>query len=128
MIKMAICTTLMAAKLEQPMQPNFNRMVRLVKSKWGVDTSRDELIEIEMNIIYTLDFNLTYTGPISFLERYLRVFNLDCVQTDRESFIIDGLARSFSRCFLRSHHYLRLKPSQIAAAAFTAAINIYKSQ
>jgi hypothetical protein len=79
MIKLAICTTLMGAKLEQPMQPNFNRMVRLVKSKWGVETSRDELINLEKNVIETLDFDLVYTGPIPFLERYLRVFNLDYV-------------------------------------------------
>ena len=31
LIMLAIIGTLMAAKLEQPIQPNFNRMVRLVK-------------------------------------------------------------------------------------------------
>lgn len=128
MIKLAICATLMSAKLEQPMQPNFNRMVRLVETKWGVLTSRDELIEMERDVIDALDFELHYTGPLPFLERYLRAYNLDCSRTDRESFIIGGLARSFCRCLLRSHIYLNLKPSQIGAAALTVAVNVCKSE
>lgn len=35
LIKLSIITTLMAAKLEQPMQPSYNRMVRLVGAEWN---------------------------------------------------------------------------------------------
>lgn len=40
LIKLAIICTLMSAKLEQPIQPNFKRMLRLCKTKWDVDGTR----------------------------------------------------------------------------------------
>ena len=40
LIKLAIICTLMAAKLEQPIQPSYNRMVRLVASEWNVTVSK----------------------------------------------------------------------------------------
>lgn len=77
LITLSVIATLMAAKLEQPMQPNFNRMVRLVKNKWDVTLTRLKLIELERDIIDKLDFELHYTGPLLFLERFLRIYNLD---------------------------------------------------
>ena len=52
-------------------------MCRLVKQKWDVDVTRDQLIALEERVIKTLDFGLHYTGPLPFLERYLRIYNLD---------------------------------------------------
>ena len=43
LIKLAICATLLSAKLEEHMQPNFNRMIRQVQRVWGVTTTREEL-------------------------------------------------------------------------------------
>jgi len=36
LIVLAVSATLMAAKLEEPLQPNYGRMVRLVKREWDV--------------------------------------------------------------------------------------------
>lgn len=52
-------------------------MLRLCKAKWDVDGTREELIALETKIIHTLDFELHYTSPLVFLERYLRLYNLD---------------------------------------------------
>ena len=40
LITLAVVATLMAAKLEEPLQPNYGRMVRLVKSQWDVQITK----------------------------------------------------------------------------------------
>ena len=76
LIRLAIICTLMAAKLEQPIQPSFNRMVKLVAEQWDVQLTRQDLLDMEENVIRTLDFDLRSVGPLLFLERYQRVFML----------------------------------------------------
>lgn len=60
----------MSAKLEQPISPSFNRMVRLVEDEWNISIIKQELIDLEESVIKTLDYELHYTCPIVFLERY----------------------------------------------------------
>ena len=47
LIKLSFVCILMAAKLEESVQPSFNRMVRLVKSEWNYETTKEELVELE---------------------------------------------------------------------------------
>ena len=47
LIRLAFVSILMAAKLEEPIQPSFNRMVRLVASEWNFETTKEEIIELE---------------------------------------------------------------------------------
>ena len=70
LIKLAIICTLMGAKLEQPIQPSYNRMIRLVATEWNVSVTKQELTDLEESIIRMLDFDLHFTGPITFLERF----------------------------------------------------------
>ena len=70
LIRLAIVSILMAAKLEQPIQPSFNRMVKLVAEQWDVKLTREDLLDLEESIIRTLDFDLRSVGPLLFLERY----------------------------------------------------------
>jgi len=77
LIKLAVIATLMAAKLEEPIQPSYNRMLRLVATDWNVSLVKKELIELEDDIICQLDFDLHFTGPVPFLERFQRIYNLD---------------------------------------------------
>ena len=60
----------MAAKLEEPIQPSFNRMIRLVKREWNFDTTKEELVELESQVIKRLDWDLISVSPLFFLERY----------------------------------------------------------
>ena len=127
LIKLSIICTLMAAKLEEPIQPSYNRMVRLVANDWSVTVTKKELVDLEEQIIRMLDFDLHFTGPIPFLERFQRIYNLDQVKRDREAFALDYLARNFCRSMLRSKAYLVMKPSQIGASALILAINLSTS-
>ncbi len=47
LIRLAIVCTLMSAKLEQPISPSFNRMLRLVEDEWGIKIQKQELIDLE---------------------------------------------------------------------------------
>lgn len=60
-------------------------MVRLVNAEWSVTATKFELIDLEESIIRMLDFDLHFTGPVPFLERFLRIYNLDQVKRDREA-------------------------------------------
>ena len=128
LIMLSVVATLMAAKLEQPMQPNFNRMARLVKNKWDVTMTRQELIDLEKDVIDRLDFELQYTGPLLFLERFLRIYSLDQTVRDIESLAIASLAAGLLKKFVREQAFLSFKPSQMAAAALTIAINASESK
>lgn len=78
-------------------------------------------------MIERLDFELHYTSPLVFLERYLRLYDLDLIESDEKAKMISMLACLFCRCLLRSKAYLSLKPSQAAAAAFTLAVRVSRS-
>ena len=117
----------MAAKLEEPLQPNYDRMVRLVKNKFEISLEKRDLLFLEEGIIKSLDFDLRYAGPIPFLERYLRIFNLDLSANDQEAFTISYLAHSFFKMIIRSPIYLSMKPSLVAAALLTLAVNLSTS-
>ena len=111
LIRLAIIATLIAAKLEQPIQPSYIKMVKLIAHEWKVDIDVQELYDLEQSIIFVLDFDLRYEGPIFFLGRFLRIYGLDQVRQDKDSFLVDYLARKFCRLLLRSREYLMLRPS-----------------
>jgi len=77
LIRLAFVCTMMAAKLEEPIQPSFKRLVRLVHKEWAFTTSREELIDLEANVLSLLDWDLITPSPLFFLERFQRLFGLD---------------------------------------------------
>ena len=134
LITLAVAATLMAAKLEEPVQPNYGRMVRLVMNQWDVQITKQDLIDLEERIIKSLDFDLHFAGPLLFLERFQRVFDLDCGSEtavdskNSAAFMVSVLAHSLIRMVIRTPAYLTLKPSQVAAGAFTLALNLCVSR
>lgn len=127
LIRLAFVCVLIAAKLEEPMQPSFNRMVRLIKSEHDFDTTKEELITLEQMVITLLDWDLQIVTPIFFLERYQRIFGVDREASDPSDARVVNLARKMLRYMLLSSVYLRFKPSQVAAAALILSININSS-
>lgn len=95
--------------------------------EWSISFEKSELIDLEESVIRMLDFDLHCIGPIQFLERFQRIYNLDQVKKDGEAHALDVVARNFCRSMLKSRFFLSLKPSQIAAAALILAINLSTS-
>jgi len=111
LIRLAFVATLMAAKLEEPVQPSFKRMVRLVLKEWNFSTTREELVDLETSIIRLLDMDLITPGPLFFMDRYQRVFGLDQERSDATAGRVANVARKMIRCMLLSSSFLKFKPS-----------------
>ena len=86
-------------------------MIRLVKSEWNVTLVKQDMIDLEEAIIKSLDYELHFISPVLFLERYLRIYNLDLIRSDREAHTLSLLAHTFCRMILRTQVYLCMKPS-----------------
>lgn len=116
--------TLIAAKIEEAIQPSYYQMIHFIATNWSFTLTKKELVVLEQKVIIQLDFDLRFIGPILFLERFQRIFNLDQLHLGEEVCALDFLARKFCRIMLRQRCYLMLKPSQVAAASISLAINL----
>lgn len=54
----------MAAKLDQPMSPNFQRMINLLTEDEQKIVTKQSLMNLEAHILVTLGFEFNFPGPI----------------------------------------------------------------
>lgn len=52
-------------------------MINLLHEQHQVKLEKQDLLDMEEEIVRTLDFSLRQISPINFLERYLRLFGID---------------------------------------------------
>lgn len=119
---MAAISVLMAAKLEQSISPNFNRMISLMPEAHRSLVKKKSLIDLEFDIIQTLQWDLQWASPNLFVERYLKVMDL----SSEPSLLY--LSKQF--CKFAAHKpqlTMGYKQSVIAAAALTLALNVSTS-
>lgn len=119
---------LMAAKLEQPISPSFNRMLALLPASEQARITKKDLIDLEEQILLTLNFSLHATGPIPFIERFQRLFGIDQETLDHDFKQVGFTARQFVKYMQRYGQFLKWKPSQLAAAAIVLSINLNLSK
>lgn len=74
---LAVSCLLIAAKLEEPITPNYNNMCRLLGKLGIVQIEKSALSDIESKVLVALDFSIRSIISINFLDRYLRLFGLD---------------------------------------------------
>lgn len=77
LVQLATISVLLAAKLEQPISPSFNRMINLLSDEHKKCVSKSNLISLERRMLTDMEFSMHWAGPIPFLERYLRLLELD---------------------------------------------------
>ena len=64
LVTLGITSLLMAVKIEEPISPSFERMINLLK-KYDINSiSKQDLIDLEEQIIVKLDFCLRDVSPI----------------------------------------------------------------
>lgn len=63
----------MAAKVEQPMTPSINRMVRLLSESEQQTVTKERVIKCEAEVIKQFDFDFSMISPLTFLERFMRL-------------------------------------------------------
>ena len=102
-------------------------MCRLVDDKFDLKVDKQQLIDLEEQIIKVLDFSLHTASPITFMERYMRIFGVDQVGQDEDSDMLSALAKKIITIMIKDKSYLNFKPSQIGAASILLSLNILDS-
>ena len=99
-------------------------MIALLPALEQKRTTKKQLIDLEEKILCALEFGLHSAGPIPFLERYQRIFDLDQEASEHDFKQVGYTARQFCKYMQRFGQFLSWRPSQIAAAAFMLSINL----
>ena len=95
LITLGLTCLLVAAKIEQSLQPSFNRLIKLLQQKHDISRPKQDLINMEEQIIRVLDFELRSVGSVTFLERYFRIFGIDQNNKDANAGVIMELANDY---------------------------------
>ena len=125
LVTLGVTCLLMAAKLEQPMHPSFNIMIRLLADTQGLFVTKQALITLEEKIIRALEFSMHFVSTVPFLERYQLLLGIH--NDEEETAQIGDMASKLCRFMQRDEQFLRYRPSQLAAASLILALNLSES-
>lgn len=100
-----VTSLLIASKYEEIYPPELRDLVYICDRAY----TRTEIIDMEENILKTLEYNITIPSAHAFLVRFLKAAHADKRIVQLSCFILDGTLQSYNLL-----HYL---PSQLAAAA-----------
>ena len=119
--KLAVISLLMAAKLEQPVSPSFNKMINLLSPQEKETVDKENLLDMEIEILRTLNLNFIMPGPIQSMERFLRILDYD-----KKTPVVYSMAYQMCKFSQNDSMFLQHRPSQLAAAACIISINIFE--
>ena len=68
---------MLAGKLDLPFSPSFDIMNGMLRKKHSLEVSRNSYLKLEERILNALQFEMHSVYPTLFLERFLRVLELD---------------------------------------------------
>lgn len=119
-VNLSTISILLAAKLEQPMQPSFSRMISLLSESEKKQITKQDLVALETDILIRFGFDFNFPGPIDSIQRYLRLVGYD---KDRS---VVAICEQLGRFQLNYSVFLKYKPSQIAACVVILSINLAK--
>lgn len=120
MVSLATIAVLMSAKLEQPISPSFSRMISLLTDEEKKHVNKQQLIDLEAQILVRLGFDFNFPGPIQSMERFLRILGYNQNRT------MYDMAYQICKFQLNDSKFLKYRPSQIAACSVILSINIYE--
>ena len=77
-VVLAVTCVMLAGKLEQEESPSFNVLSSFMEqSSLRFSIQKKYFIRLETKLVRALEFDMAFTSPLPFLERYLRIFDLD---------------------------------------------------
>ena len=85
--------TILADKLEQPMTPSINRMIKLLTADEERFVDKAKVITMEGTIIKLFNFEFGFLSPLTFIERFLRLIDY---QVEMSSNFQDGARVHFA--------------------------------
>ena len=84
------------------------------------NVSKQDLLDLEHDILVRLGFDITFTGPVECMERYLRLLDFD------KNKVIYDMCYQICKFQLTDSEFLAYRPSEIAASSVIISINIYR--
>jgi len=131
--------TILAAKLEQPMTPSINRMIKLLTVDEERYVDKAKVISMEATIIKLFSFEFGFLSPLTFLERFLRLIDFQ-VETSstfqgsgyfaaaRPSLLLYPVAADVLKYLLtKCELFWGRQPSLVAAAILQVAQRVLRS-
>lgn len=106
-----VTALLIACKYEEIYPPEVRDCVYITDSAYA----REELLDMEQNIVHKLGFRITVPTAYPFLHRFLKLL--------KASPLIRHAASFYTERTLQEHDMLRYRPSLICASAVVLAIN-----
>jgi cyclin B len=100
-----ICSMFIACKYEESVVPEIKDLIYITADAY----SKEQVIDMEFNMVMVLNFNFTIVTSLKFLERYANILSFG----SQEYY----LARYFLELTLVEYAFLKYKPSAIAASA-----------
>lgn len=82
--RLSTISILLAAKMEESIQPSFDMMIDLLTEKEQQSLSQSKLKKLEKDILVRLGFNLNYVGPVEYISRYLQILKFDQIDLVRD--------------------------------------------
>jgi G2/mitotic-specific cyclin-B, other len=70
---LGVAALLIATKYEEIYPPTVKEFVYITKKAY----THEQIVEMERQVIFTLQFNITETSPYRFLERYSKIAQSD---------------------------------------------------
>lgn len=111
-----ICAMFIAGKYEESAVPELKDLVYISANTY----TKTEIIDMELDILAEIGFNVTVISPLKFLERYTEKAHFD-----QNQFF---LTRYFTELTLIEYSFIRYKPSIIAASAVYLVGRFSKSE
>lgn len=79
-VLLCVISMVLAGKLEQPMQPCYDRMTQYLSEAERSWATTQELEKLEHDILIRFGFDFNFQGPVQFIERFLRILNYNNVK------------------------------------------------
>ena len=76
-ITLAAASVLVAAKVEEPFKPSVKLLISLLKKYYDLTLEKQNILDMETQILLELEFSVQHVSAITFLERYLQIFGID---------------------------------------------------
>lgn len=107
---------LVASKYEEIYAPEIRDFIYMTDNAY----SKDQVLELETDILRALDFNVTAPSPYRFLERFLKLSQSDD--------LIANFSRYILELSLLQTDFYRWRPSLLASSAVYIARKVLKRQ
>ena len=128
LVTLGLVCVLIAAKLEDSKRASLRKLAGLLSEGHGITVHKRAVHVLERKVLTVLDFALAYATPLTFLERYQRIFDLDITQDHKDVASIAKGSKELCFYMLENSKFLNYRPSQIAAVSLLLSIKMRHSK